>query len=294
MRVSVILSTFEQPAWLEKVLWGYAQQTHGDFVIVVADDGSGSATREVIECCRRKLGLAIVHVWQPHEGFRKCRILNRAITESSGDYLIFSDGDCVPRRDFVATHISQARQGAFLSGGVVRLPKELSHSLGASEIADGRAFDSQWLASRRCRSWRLRFAALSSWVAAWCDFFTTTRASFNGHNASAWRSDVERAGGFDERMHYGGLDRELGERMKNAGVRGRQIRHRAICLHLDHPRDYVDPQALARNQEIRWTTHLRQATRTEFGLGQMVNDEGPVVLPFPGVRAESVPQKQAA
>ena len=76
MRVSVIVSTYEQPAWLEKVLWGYAYQSHRDFEMVVADDGSGHETREVVDCCRRKLGLDIEHTWQPHDGFRKCRILN--------------------------------------------------------------------------------------------------------------------------------------------------------------------------------------------------------------------------
>jgi cellulose synthase/poly-beta-1,6-N-acetylglucosamine synthase-like glycosyltransferase len=280
MRVSVILSTYEQPAWLEKVLWGYAHQSHGEFEIVVADDGSGSETREVIDCCRRKLGLAIEHVWQPHDGFRKCRILNDAIARSDGDYLIFSDGDCVPRRDFVATHVAHARPRVFLSGGVLRLPLALSTSIGANDIATGRAFAWQRLVVGGCKFWRLRFAAAPRWAATCCDLITPTRASFNGHNSSAWRSDIERVNGFDERMQYGGLDRELGERMINAGVRTRQIRHRAICLHLDHLRDYLDPKARARNQEIRRATRQNCATWTNYGLISRERTGEPVILPF--------------
>jgi glycosyltransferase involved in cell wall biosynthesis len=280
MRVSIVLSTYEQPAWLEKALWGYAHQSHGDFAIVVADDGSGSATREVIDCCRRKLRLPIEHVWQPHNGFRKCRILNEAIARSQGDYLIFSDGDCVPRRDFVATHVAEARPGAFLSGGVLRLPMPLSKAIGADEIASGSAFEWRRLALGGCTWWRLRSALAPRWAAICWDLITPTRASFNGHNASAWRCDIERVNGFDERMQYGGLDRELGERMINAGVRGRQIRHRAICLHLDHPRDYVSPAATAKNREIRWATRMRQATWTEHGLVSAERADAPVILPF--------------
>lgn len=280
MRVSVILSTYEQPAWLEKALWGYAHQSHGDFEIVVADDGSGHATREVVECCRRKLRLAVEHVWQPHDGFRKCRVLNEAISRSQGDYLIFSDGDCVPRCDFVATHIAQARPNAFLSGGVLRLPSALSKAIGADEITSGVAFQWRRLAQGGCNWWRLRLAAIPRWGATCCDLFTSTRASFNGHNTSAWRCDIERVNGFDERMQYGGLDRELGERMMNAGVRGRQIRHRAICLHLDHPRNYIDPVATAKNQEIRWTTRTRQLAWTDHGLISAERVNEPVILPF--------------
>jgi glycosyltransferase involved in cell wall biosynthesis len=293
MRVSVVLSTFEQPAWLEKVLWGYAHQSHGDFEIVVADDGSGHATREVVDSCRRKLRLIIEHVWQPHDGFRKCRILNEAISRSQGDYLIFSDGDCVPRRDFVATHIAQARQGAFLSGGVLRLPMALSKAIGADEIASGVAFQWRRLAHGGCKWWRLHLAAVPRWAAMCCDQITPTRASFNGHNASAWRSDIERVNGFDERMQYGGLDRELGERLTNAGVRGRQIRHRAICVHLEHPRDYIDPSAMSRNREIRRATFIRQVTWTDYGLVSTKRVEEPVIIPFSSA-LHTAPQSRAA
>ena len=166
MRVSIIVSTYEQPAWLEKVLWGYAYQSHGDFEIVVADDGSSDATRDVIESCRRKLNLPIEHVWQPHDGFRKCKILNQAIEKSSGEYLVFTDGDCIPRRDFVATHVAQARPGAFLSGGVLRLSKPLSHAVGTNDIASGRAFEWRRLHVQQ-RDWgRLRTRRPPPWARA--------------------------------------------------------------------------------------------------------------------------------
>src|SRR5690606_11434645 len=93
MRVSVILSTYNQPAWLELVLWGYSVQTHRDFEIVIADDGSTQATAEMLERMRVATGLDIKHVWHEDEGFRKCRILNLALVQATGDYTIFSDGD---------------------------------------------------------------------------------------------------------------------------------------------------------------------------------------------------------
>src|SRR5262249_7416672 len=62
------------------------------------------------------------------------------------------------------------------------------------------------------------------------------------------------------------LDRELGERLVNAGIKPRQIRHRAVCVHLDHPRDYIDQAALDRNREIREQIRQLRLTRTQFGI----------------------------
>ena len=270
MRVSVIISTYNSPEWLEKVLWGYAAQTTGDFEVVIADDGSTAETALVIERMRRKGRLHIAHVWHPDQGFRKCRILNRAIAESSGDYLIFSDGDCIPRADFVATHVRLARPGRALSGGCVRLQRALSEVITPPDIFSGRCMQAGWLWSRGLRSARGLVKLHSSGSAAGrlADGLTPTQASFNGHNASVWRGDALRVNGFDERLQYGGLDREFGERLIHAGVRFGRVRHQAICLHLDHPRPYMDAQGWRCNDAIRAETRREQRTWTPHGIRQ--------------------------
>ena len=118
MRTSVVLSTYNSPNWLEKVLWGYAAQTVRPDEIVVADDGSTDETRERLELLRRATQLNIQHVWHEDRGFRKCTILNRAIDAAEGDYLIFSDGDCISRADFVAVHKQHARP---IRAGIIAL-----------------------------------------------------------------------------------------------------------------------------------------------------------------------------
>ncbi len=269
MFVSVILSTYDSPEWLAKVIWGYAAQTHHGFELVIADDGSSSRTRETIDALRRAAGLDIRHVWQPRRGFRKCSALNEAIRRSSADYLVFSDGDCIPRRDFLAQHVRLAAAGRFLSGGVVRLPLALSRAISIDDILAGRATAASWLVRNGLRPTRkLRLLAGAGRLAAVADALLTTRATFNGHNASAWKADLLAVNGFDERMGYGGLDRELGERLVNHGVRGRQIRHRAVCVHLDHRRDYVDERVVARNQRIRRRTREARLARTAHGIWQ--------------------------
>ena len=81
--IGVIISTYNNPAWLEKVLWGYLFQTHPADEIVIADDGSKEDTRRLIESFKDKL--PIKHVWHEDNGFQKSRILNSAIQASESD-----------------------------------------------------------------------------------------------------------------------------------------------------------------------------------------------------------------
>ena len=252
MKQSVIISTYNQPEWLAKVLHGYLYQTFTDFEILIADDGSDERTREVIDDFRPLAGFAIKHVWQEDDGFQKTRILNKAITAADGDYLVFSDGDCIPRKDFLAAHARCAKPGRFLSGGYCKLPYELSVHITVDDIRSGRAFELGWLRANGFRgiSRAIRIAVTPK-LAPVCDALTPTKATWNGHNASGWKSDILAVNGFNERMQYGGEDREMGERLTNAGIRGRQIRHQAVTLHLDHKRGYATPEMIRANLAIR-------------------------------------------
>lgn len=268
--VSVIFSTYRQPEWLRKVLCGFAAQTRKDFEILVADDGSGEETAEVIRSARSSTGLAIEHVRQRDAGFRKCRILNKAIARSRGAYLVFTDGDCVPHPEFVARHLELAEPGRFLSGGLLRLPPGLSHRLEADDISSGRAFSARWLRARGMPfTYKLLKVSAGLRFGAVLDRVSPATPGWNGHNASGWRKHILDANGFDERMGYGGEDRELGERLENAGIRGKRIRHRIPCLHLDHPRGYVNAEIRAANLAIRGETKRTNRTRTIHGIAQL-------------------------
>ena len=254
--LSVILSTYNAPDELEITLWGYSAQTFSDFEILIADDGSGPETRDRIERLRASTGLAISHVWQEDDGFRKCRILNRAIVAARGDYLILSDGDCIPRGDFVQTHAELAQPGHFVSGGRVRLASELGPRIKADDVLDGSPFEETWLRERSAlvRGRDRNKLTRSPHRAGLLDRLTTTRATWNGHNASAWKADLLCVNGFNERMTYPVEDRELGERLLNAGVRPLQARHRAVCAHVEHDRPWLDPEAQAQNERFRAET----------------------------------------
>ena len=265
--LSVVLSTYNQPEWLRKALLGYARQDFRDFELIIADDGSDDATRAMIEALGEGYPVALRHVWHPDNGFQKCEILNRASEAARADYLVFSDGDCIPRADFLSVHHALREPGRFLSGGYVKLPMATSQAIDPAAIEAGDFVRPDWLRANGCaaRDISRKLTVQGRWAWLW-DQLSTAKASWNGHNASGWKADLLRVNGFDTRMQYGGQDREFGERLENAGIRGKRIRHRAICVHLDHPRGYATEASIQRNRAIRAETRRLRSTWAVNGL----------------------------
>lgn len=270
LKLSVIISTYNSPAWLEKVLWGYSRQTHRDFELIIADDGSTDDTREMVDRMRTLTGIMLKHVWQPDEGFRKCRALNLATLQVESDYVVYTDGDCIPRQDFLAVHSAEARPGRFLSGGYHKLPMGVSQKITREDILSGRCFDLAWLKSQGLpSSYKNSKLTAGPIKARIFNTFTPTRCRFKGSNGSAWLRDILTVNGFDETMAYGGEDREFGVRLQNSGVRPKHVRYNAIVVHLDHSRGYVDPNIVRANKKHRQRVAREGVVETAHGLRQL-------------------------
>lgn len=269
MKASVIISTYNSPKWLQKVLWGYDTQTEKDFEIVIADDGSTVETAEMLKKMQDETNLNINHVWHKDEGFQKTKILNKAILATKTDYLIFTDGDCIPRQDFVKAHLDHRQDKSFLSGGHFPLSIEISNLISKDDIFKQRCFDIDWLKDNGLKSsFKNIKLTKKQAVSEFMNAITPTKSTWNGGNASAWKKDIVAINGFDERMQYGGEDREFGERLINYGIKPKRVRYFAIIVHLEHKRGYVNEEAWAKNDKIRTETKQQQIVKTEFGLNQ--------------------------
>lgn len=265
--ISVILSTYNAEEWLEKVLWGYENQTFKNFEVVIADDGSGPATKNLLEAMQSKVSYPIIHIWQEDEGFQKSRILNKAIVATNFEYILMSDGDCIPREDFLEVHAAYREKGYFLSGGYFKLPMNISLMITKEDIFAGHCFDVKWLAKNGLKSsFKNSKLTAKGRKARFLNRITPTNASWNGHNASGWKSDILAVNGMNEKMQYGGQDRELGERLFNFGVKSKQIRYSAICVHLDHARGYKTPESIAFNLAARREVKEKKLSRTPYGI----------------------------
>ena len=268
--ISIIISTYNAEAWLEKVLWSYEAQTFKNFEIVIADDGSKQSTFNLIEKIQKLVSYSIQHVWHEDNGFQKCVILNKAIQQCKANYILMSDGDCMAREDFVQVHMHHREKGYFLSGGYYKLPMSISNEITKEDILIQNCFDLEWLLNRGLKkSFKNNKLTAKGLKQRILNGLTPSTASWNGHNASGWKSDILEVNGFDERMQYGGEDRELGERLINKGIKPKQIRYSAICLHLDHTRGYVKPEMIEKNKKIRAITKSKKVTVTPFGINKL-------------------------
>lgn len=235
--LSVVVSTYEWPEALDAVLRGLAEQSDQAFEIVVADDGSGTATEETVDGWTAVLGERLVHVWQPDEGFRLARVRNLGAVAARGRYLVFIDGDCIPRRNFVATIRRGARPGWFLASARLQLGKRLSDSVlrerlpiagwsAATLLLRGRGDVRGWrhLTPRdRRRSWRPNLP----------DF--APDGNEYGFCTGVAREDFEAVNGYDLRfVGWGDQDVDLAVRLGKAGLRCGYAGPRSTMLHLWH------------------------------------------------------------
>src|SRR6202023_780482 len=137
--ISVIISTYNREDALAAVLRSFARQGDRDFEVLVADDGSGTATARVVTDWAARMPVPLKHVWHPDRGFRLAEIRHRAIRASAGTYCIFLDGDCIARSDFVTAHRRLAEPGWFVTGNRILLSRELTEAV----LADGQAAE-EW------------------------------------------------------------------------------------------------------------------------------------------------------
>jgi glycosyltransferase involved in cell wall biosynthesis len=257
MRTCLIVTTYNWPEALHLTLASVMRQTQLPDEVIVADDGSGPATRAVVEHWRAA-GLPLEHVWQEDEGFRLARSRNRAIASARADYILLVDGDMILHPRFVADHVRCARPDCFIQGARPQLSAAATEQiLRTGELTD---FGPLTPGLQR-RAYAMRNALLSRVFSRIKD----TLGGVQGCNQSFWRSHAIRVNGYDERFTaWGPEDREFVARLLHLGVRRYYVRHMAIALHLHHTsRAPGSPNPFDR---LLQETLARRATWTEQGL----------------------------
>lgn len=235
MNISVIVTTYNWPEALERVIKGLLQQPLQPFEIIVADDGSTGETRDLVKGFQEEKGELVKHVWQEDKGFRVARIRNRAIVEASGEYIIFLDGDCIPEKHFIEDHLHLAGQGYFFQGKRVLVKRSLS-----GEFTYDRVIDRGYLIRRIFKGnlsnfhhvFRVPFVpALSS----------KSLQGIRSCNMGIFARDLYAVNGFNESFTgWGREDSEIAVRLFRYGLLRKQHPFKAVCYHLWHPENKRD------------------------------------------------------
>jgi len=233
--LSVIVTTYNRPDALRAVLDGLAAQNDTGFEVRVADDGSGDETRAVVESAARAFPMALTHLWQEDLGFRAGAARNRAAARADGEYLVFLDGDCIPRRDFIARHRELAEPGWMVAGNRVLLSEAFTrHSL--AERTPLHAWDrQQWRGAARRGEINRTLPLLDLPLGPLRKLAAQRWQRVRTCNLGVWRGDFEAVNGFDETFQgWGYEDSDLAVRLLNSGVRRKEGAFATGVLHLYH------------------------------------------------------------
>lgn len=225
--VSLIVTTYNWPRALDLTLASIAHQSHMPAEVIIADDGSGPETAQVIEAAARQLSCEVHHIWQEDRGYRLARSRNRAIAAARGEYVVLVDGDMILHRRFVEDHVRCARPDSFIQGARPRLSQATTEQL----LRTGGPRPNVFSSGLEHRAYALRNVPLSRWASRVKD----TLSGIQGCNQSFWRKHVVGVNGYDERFTaWGPEDREFAARLLHTGLKRNYVRHRAIAFHLHH------------------------------------------------------------
>jgi glycosyltransferase involved in cell wall biosynthesis len=272
-RISVVVTTYNRPDALERVLSAYLSQRDHDFELRIADDGSTEDTRRLVEHFATRAPFPVHHAWHEDKGFRAAAIRNRAVTTTEADYVVFTDGDCIPLPGFVAGHRALAEPGWFVAGNRLLLSRRFTERVLRESLA---------LETYGALDWAYRFlrrdvnritpllrrgvAGQAAWRRRQPDRWQGAKTC----NLGVWRADLLRVNGFDETFSGWGLeDSDLVIRLLHAGVRHKNGRFATPLAHLWHAEN--DRSRLARNQDQLDELLASDRTRARSGLDRYLS-----------------------
>ena len=267
VKTSIVVLTYRRVHALLAVLRALAPQCNAACEVLVADDGSPPEDLAALQRGMPRFGCPVRHVWHPDTGFTAARARNLAVLASSGERLIFLDGDCVPNPRFLAMHARLSRPGEFVNGSRVLLSQHLTAQVEGGSIDMAKAGLAQWL------SWRRR-GDVNKWLHLWqwpgVPGRTQTAFRWQGIrscNLAVWRDDFLAVNGFEEQFSgWGHEDADLVLRLHEQGIRRCNGFLATEVFHLWHPENSRIDASRNRDRVLeRLLTHQKRA---ELGLDQ--------------------------
>lgn len=238
VKASVIISFYARIDYLRLLFAGFESQTFKDFEVIIADDGSKEDVTLEIERLASKASFPVIHLWHEDKGFRKNKILNRAIASSNSGYLIFVDGDCVPHSRFVEEHFVNRQERTCLAGRRVNLSEKITNMLSYESIEKGflehklpllildgifgKSFDVE-------KGFYFKSPSVRK-------FFNRKKRGIVGCNFSLHKNDFVSINGFDERYEKPsiGEDSDVQFRLELENINIKSVNHMAVQYHLYH------------------------------------------------------------
>lgn len=270
--VSLSIAFYNSPKLWEMMLAALERQTFTDFEVIFCDDGSRPEVVEELKKSFEKTKIAVKHLWHEDRGFRKNRIMNWGIFESSSEYLIYVDQDCLPHPEFIKEHLQNRQAKTVLCGRRLNLTPWVSRMLTPSKIRDGFIEKNLW--------WIVPFGCYMKDNNGIKGIYLKSpflRKYFNrkfrgivGCNFSVFKQDMLDINGFDFRYEAAGTgeDTDIEFRLKLNQVKMKPFTHTAVQYHVWH-------KLLSRqspNEDIFREVVRQGSITTEHGLKEQLKE----------------------
>ncbi|HEX4958670.1 MAG TPA: glycosyltransferase family 2 protein [Lacibacter sp.] len=263
MTSSLIISTYNRPEALALCLQSVLRQSVMPLEIIIADDGSAAATKQLIDGFKQESTVPVSHVWQEDEGYQLSKIRNKAFAVAKGDYLIQTDGDLIFHRHFIKDHLSFARIGSFVSGARTNINEVTTHQLIQHQIAPDLHYNSAGL-EKRYNAFR---NALLRNVNAALQSSPTSLHYVLGCNMAFFKADLQKVNGYNEAFTgWGKEDNDIAARLINSGIKLRMLKFGAVVFHLWHKE--ADKNKVSTNETLFQESLKNNVTFVPLGMNQ--------------------------
>jgi glycosyltransferase involved in cell wall biosynthesis len=275
IKASVIISFYNRVDYLKLVLAGFARQAFRSFEIIIADDGSSREVTNQVEILSGEIPFKLTHLWQEDRGFRKNKILNKSISASCSEYIVFIDGDCIPHSQFLKEHFENRKRGICFTGRRVNLSKKMTGLLTPLNVREGFLEDNKFrLISDGIfgKSFDIEkgFYFKNEFLR---QYFNKKKRGLLGCNFSIHKEDLLKINGFDERYEAPsiGEDTDIQFRLEQTGTKINSLNNIAVQYHLYHK--------------------LQERPQKNIDLFNQMKNSGEYFTPF-GIKAHTSPLSQ--
>ena len=260
-KCSLVTPTYNWPEALDLLLLSILNQTVLPDEVIIADDGSKSDTKNLIEHYQNIFPIPLIHIWHDDIKNRKPRIMNKAIAKAQYDYIIEIDGDIIMNKHFIEDHLQFAQKGFYLFGSRVNIQETLLTELFSKKIIHFNFFSKG--IKKRGRTIRLPF------MMNFAKIVDKRSSKLRGCNMSFWREDFIKINGFNENLVGWGIDdSEMIERLHNLGIKGKRLKFAGIAYHIYHKEQ--SKSHIEINHEIERQTKEQKLTFVEKGINQFL------------------------
>ena len=255
-KVSLIIVA-SRSDFIALILESILKQTLLPDEVVIGEDGENLEMKEMIADYQKDFPIPIKHTSQPDLGFRAGTARNKAVAASTGEVLIFSDGDLLFHPQFVEDYMKVLRPNMALIGTRTFLKRRISKKFVQQKTLPKRVtkfmIAGNFLNSIRLPLLRHLFG------------YYKDASRLRGGLVALYRPDYYAINGFDEDYNgWGREDTDFVCRLFFHGVHIQKLKHVALTYHLWHPKE--SRATLALNDQKLKETIRSQRTRCENGL----------------------------